>query len=70
MFVKGENVARWHRAGFRAYWRWNIKGDVVSYDDYLQCHNFYDGRKKGLVKVVDRDHIVEDGGVIEIRFNV
>ena len=47
-----------------------IKGDVVSYDDYLQCHNFNDGRKKGLVKVVDRDHIVEDGDVIEIRFNV
>ena len=47
-----------------------IKGDVVSYDDYLQCHNFNDGRKKGLVKVVDRDHIIEDGDVIEIRFNV
>jgi ribosome-binding ATPase YchF (GTP1/OBG family) len=47
-----------------------IKGDVASYDDYLQCHNFNDGRKKGLVKVVDRDHIIEDGDVIEIRFNV
>jgi len=47
-----------------------IKGDVVSYDNYLQCHNFNDGRKKGLVKVVDRDHVVEDGDVIEIRFNV
>ena len=47
-----------------------IKGDVASYEDYLQCHNFNDGRKKGLVKVVDRDHIIEDGDVIEIRFNV
>jgi len=47
-----------------------IKGDVVSFDDYLQCHNFNDGRKKGLVKVVDRDHVIEDGDVIEIRFNV
>jgi ribosome-binding ATPase YchF (GTP1/OBG family) len=47
-----------------------IKGDVASYNDYLQCHNFNDGRKKGLVKVVDRDHIIEDGDVIEIRFNV
>lgn len=47
-----------------------IKGDVVHFDDYLQCHNFNDGRKKGLVKVVDRDHLVQDGDVIEIRFNV
>ncbi len=43
---------------------------MASYEDYLQCHNFNDGRKKGLVKVVDRDHIIEDGDVIEIRFNV
>jgi ribosome-binding ATPase YchF (GTP1/OBG family) len=47
-----------------------IKGDVASYQDYLQCHNFNDGRKKGLVKVVDREHIIEDGDVVEIRFNV
>ncbi|MCP4603048.1 MAG: DUF933 domain-containing protein [Proteobacteria bacterium] len=47
-----------------------IKGDVAHFDDYLQCHNFNDGRKKGLVKVVDRDHVVQGGDVIEIRFNV
>ena len=47
-----------------------IKGDVVGFDDYLTCHNFNDGKKKGLVKVVDRDHIVEEGDIIEIRFNV
>ena len=46
------------------------EGDVVSFEDYLNCHNFNDGRKKGVVKVVDRDHIVEEGDVIEIRFNV
>ena len=47
-----------------------IKGDVVSFEDYFKCHNFNDGRKKGLVKVVERNHIIEDGDVIEIRFNV
>jgi len=47
-----------------------IKGDVAGYDDFLQCHNFNDCRKKGLVKVVDRDHIVRSGDIIEIRFNV
>ncbi len=47
-----------------------IKGDVVSFDDYTQCHNFNDGKKKGLVKVVERDYIIQDGDIIEIRFGV
>lgn len=47
-----------------------IKGDVVSLQDYLDSHSFNDCKKKGVVKVVDRDHVVEDGDIIEIRFNV
>jgi ribosome-binding ATPase len=47
-----------------------IKGDVVSFEDYLKCHNFNDCRAKGLVKVVDRDYIVQPKEIIEIRFNV
>lgn len=47
-----------------------IKGDVVAFDDYMSAHNFNDCRSKGFVKVVDRDFIVPDGSIIEIRFNV
>lgn len=47
-----------------------IKGDIVEFDDYMSAHNFNDCRTKGFVKVVDRDFIVPDGSVIEIRFNV
>lgn len=47
-----------------------IKGDVVSFDDYLQCHNFNECKSKGLAKLVDRDYIVQPGEIIEIRFNV
>ena len=47
-----------------------IKGDVVSFDDYLAHHNFNDCKAKGVAKVVDRDYIVEPGEIIEIRFNV
>lgn len=47
-----------------------IKGDIVSFDDYLNCHNFNECKSKGLVRVVDRDYIVEPNDVIEIRFNV
>jgi len=47
-----------------------IKGDVVSFDDYLKCHNFNDCKSKGLAKLVNRDYIVEPNDIIEIRFNV
>lgn len=47
-----------------------IKGDVVSFDDYLKCHSFNECRSKGLVRVVDRDYVVQPGEIIEIRFNV
>ncbi len=47
-----------------------IKGDVAGFDDFMQGHNFNDCKRKGLVKVVDRDHVVEAGDIIEIRFNV
>ena len=47
-----------------------IKGDVVSYNDYMTCHNFNECKSKGLAKMVDRDYIVQPNEIIEIRFNV
>jgi hypothetical protein len=47
-----------------------IKGDVASFEDYMNCHNFNDCKSKGLAKLVDRDYIVQPNEIIEIRFNV
>ncbi len=47
-----------------------IRGDVVSLDDYLNCHNFNECKSKGFAKVVEKDYIVQPNEVIEIRFNV
>ncbi len=47
-----------------------IKGDIVSFEDYMNCHNFNDCKSKGVAKMVDRDHIVQPNDIIEIRFNV
>jgi ribosome-binding ATPase len=47
-----------------------IKGDVAGFDDFMKCHNWNDCQRKGLVRVVDRGHIINPGDIIEIRFNV
>ena len=47
-----------------------IKGEVMSYEGYREAHNLNDARTKGLTQLVDRDYVVQDGEVIEIRFNV
>ncbi len=47
-----------------------IRGDIVSFDDYLNCHNFNECKSKGLARVVDKDYIVQPNEIIEIRFNV
>lgn len=47
-----------------------IKGDVVSFEDYMKCHNFNDCKSKGLVRLVDRDYIIQPNEIIEIRFNI
>ena len=47
-----------------------IKGDVVSYDEYMNYHNFNECKSKGVARMVDRDYIVQPNEIIEIRFNV
>jgi ribosome-binding ATPase len=47
-----------------------IKADIVNYDDFLQVYNMQEARSKGLVRLVDRDYIIHEGDIIEIRFNV
>ena len=47
-----------------------IRGDVVSFEDYLNYHNFNDCKAKGVAKVVEKDYIVQPNEIIEIRFNV
>jgi len=47
-----------------------IRGDVVGFEDYMNCHNFNECKSKGLAKLTDRDYVVQPGEIIEIRFNV
>lgn len=47
-----------------------IKADVVNFSDFKDLHNMQEARSKGVVKLVDRDYIIQEGDIIEIRFNV
>lgn len=47
-----------------------IKAEIVSFEDLMGAHSFNDARSKGLTKLVDKDYIIEDETVLEIRFNV
>lgn len=47
-----------------------IKADVVKYEDFLQVFNMQEARAKKLVQLVDRHYHIEDGDIVEIRFNV
>jgi hypothetical protein len=47
-----------------------IKADIVNYDDFMQVYNMQEARSKGVVKLVDRDYTIQEGDIIEIRFNI
>jgi ribosome-binding ATPase len=47
-----------------------IKADIVNYADFMQVYNMQEARSKGLVRLVDRDYTINEGDIIEIRFNV
>ncbi len=47
-----------------------IKGEVIHYYDFMDCHGEEGAAKKGRILIVGRDYVVQDGDIIRIRFNV
>lgn len=47
-----------------------IRGEVVSFSDYMKCHNFNDCKAKGLARMVNRDYKIQPGDIVEIMFSV
>ena len=47
-----------------------IKAEVINFNDFINLHNMQEARVKGKILLVGRDYIVQDGDIIEIRFNV
>ena len=47
-----------------------IRAEVITYDDYVECGNEHEARKRGLLRLEGKDYVVKDGDVINFLFNV
>jgi GTP-binding protein YchF len=47
-----------------------IKAEVVSYDDLVAAGSMTDARARGKVRIEGKDYVMQDGDVVEFRFNV
>lgn len=47
-----------------------IKAEIVSYNDLVKCGSKQAAKEKGLVRMEGKDYVMQDGDVVEFRFNV
>ncbi|MDI6840584.1 MAG: DUF933 domain-containing protein [bacterium] len=47
-----------------------IRAQVISYNDFKTAGSFKEAKEKGLIRLVNRDHVVKDGDIIEFKFHV
>ena len=47
-----------------------IRAEIVKYDDFKRLGSMKEVKAKGLMKLIGKDEIIEDGDIMEVRFNV
>ncbi len=47
-----------------------IRAEVLAYDDLIDAGSYNEARKKGTVRLEGKTYSVQDGDIIEFRFNV
>ena len=47
-----------------------IRAEVISYQDYIQCHGEQGAKEAGKWRLEGKDYVVQDGDIILFRFNV
>ena len=47
-----------------------IKAEIVKYNDLITNGNIQKAREKGLVKMEGKDYIMQEGDIVEFKFNV
>ncbi len=47
-----------------------IRAEVINYDTFMQCKSLNVAKDKGLLRVEGKEYVVQDGDILNIRFNV
>jgi hypothetical protein len=47
-----------------------IKAEIVSYDDLMDAGSMAEAKSRGKVRIEGKDYVMQDGDVVEFRFNV
>jgi len=47
-----------------------IKAEIVSFDDLVECGSVIEARAKGKARMEGKEYVMQDGDVVEFRFNV
>ena len=47
-----------------------IRAEIVNYDDLVECGSVANAREKGLVRLEGKDYVMQNGDVVNFRFNV
>ena len=47
-----------------------IKAEIVSFEDLVECGSIAEARAKGKARIEGKDYVMQDGDVVEFRFNV
>ncbi len=47
-----------------------IRAEIISYEDFKSCGSLNEGKKRGLARLEGKKYIVQDGDIINFRFNV
>ena len=47
-----------------------IRAELISYKDFKNCGSMSEGKNKGMVRLEGKNYIVQDGDIINFRFNV
>ncbi len=47
-----------------------IRAEVIAYDDYVTCKTHVEAKKQGKMRLEGKEYVVQDGDVINYRFNV
>ena len=47
-----------------------IKAEIVSYDDLVRLGSYQKAKEAGLIRLEGKDYVMQDGDIVEFKFNV